>query len=160
MHFKQCSLVGGLKRVIVFVLLITTFLVCGEKEEPSDVGLRYQLPSMPEKQQQRQKQNKQQQHQRTSHPFGVYFSQKRKVPNASDPLHNRWGHGLIFLCIFNRVCDQGWQMSSKFELRFEVDLLCRGTVKFFDMHFVNHDWRLLERGGGCCFLLKIFSFIS
>lgn len=39
-------------------------------------------------------------------------------------------------------------MSSKFELRFEVDLLCRGTVKFFDMHFVNHDWRLLEEGGG------------
>jgi hypothetical protein len=29
----------------------------------------------------------------------------RRVPNASDPLHNRWLtiHGLIFVCLFN-VC--------------------------------------------------------
>ncbi|KAL2318486.1 hypothetical protein Fmac_032362 [Flemingia macrophylla] len=78
MHFHQCSLVGALKRFMVFVLL--TFLVCGEKEEPSlVVDQRHPPHNMPEKQQKL--------HPR--YPFGFYFSQKRKVPNASDPLHNR-----------------------------------------------------------------------
>lgn len=83
MHFHQCSLVGGLKRFMVFVLL--TFIVCGEKEEPSVVvDQHYQPHNMTEKQE------KPNQHLNPRYPFGVYFSQKRKVPNASDPLHNRW----------------------------------------------------------------------
>ncbi|CAB4266266.1 unnamed protein product [Prunus armeniaca] len=31
----------------------------------------------------------QQQQQRLRHSFEAFFSSKRKVPNASDPLHNR-----------------------------------------------------------------------
>ncbi|KAK8544846.1 hypothetical protein V6N13_003406 [Hibiscus sabdariffa] len=30
-----------------------------------------------------------QEKQRLRHSFGVFFSSKRKVPNAADPLHNR-----------------------------------------------------------------------
>jgi len=40
-------------------------------------------------QQQQQKKPQRQQRQRLRHSFDVYFSSKRKVPNASDPLHNR-----------------------------------------------------------------------
>lgn len=61
---------------MVFVLLIT-FLVCGENEELSEP------PSVP------QKQKKQLQPKLRSQPFGVYLPEMRKVPNASDPLHNR-----------------------------------------------------------------------
>lgn len=67
MHFQK---------VIVFVLLIT-FLVCGEENEDSSI-----VEPQRTKTQKKQKQN---QHQ----PFSAYFSQMRRVPNASDPLHNR-----------------------------------------------------------------------
>ena len=84
MHFQHCYQAGGLKRVMVFVLL--TLLVCGEKEEHSLVGHSNQPASIAEKQQ-RQKQQQQYKHPRQL--FDVNFSEKRKVPNASDPLHNR-----------------------------------------------------------------------
>ncbi|VVA11998.1 PREDICTED: POPTR_0002s12330g [Prunus dulcis] len=35
------------------------------------------------------KRPQQQQQQRLRHSFETFFSSKRKVPNASDPLHNR-----------------------------------------------------------------------
>ena len=96
MHFHQCSLVGGLKRFMVFVLL--TFIVCGEKEEPSVVvDQHYQPHNMTEKQE------KPNQHLNPRYPFGVYFSQKRKVPNASDPLHNRW----VMCCLVIYWVSQG-----------------------------------------------------
>ncbi|OIW14530.1 hypothetical protein TanjilG_12929, partial [Lupinus angustifolius] len=85
MHFRHCIHVGGLKRVLFFVLL--TFLVCGEKEE-SVVGLSNQKPNTQEKQL-RQKKLLQHQEQVPKYPFDVFASEKRKVPNASDPLHNR-----------------------------------------------------------------------
>ncbi|RDX61792.1 hypothetical protein CR513_59943, partial [Mucuna pruriens] len=74
MHFHQCSLVGGLKRFMLFVLL-TTLLVSGENKDPSVVlDQHYQPHNMPEKQQ------KLHQHQNPRYPFGVvYFSQKRKL---------------------------------------------------------------------------------
>lgn len=79
MHLQHFSLVAWFPRVMVFVLL--TFLVCGElKEESSVVGLSSQTPNMVGNQKQREKQQKQ--------PFDVFYTQKRKVPNASDPLHN------------------------------------------------------------------------
>jgi hypothetical protein len=59
---------------MLFVLLIT-FLVCGENEESSVVET--------------QNITKAEKKQNTTQPFGVYFSQMRRVPNASDPLHNR-----------------------------------------------------------------------
>ncbi|KAI5393231.1 hypothetical protein KIW84_060379 [Lathyrus oleraceus] len=49
--------------------------VCGEENEDSSIV----------EQQRTKTQKKQKQHQ----PFSVYFSQMRRVPNASDPLHNR-----------------------------------------------------------------------
>jgi hypothetical protein len=59
---------------MLFILLIT-FLVCGENEESSVVET--------------QNITKAEKKQNTTQRFGVYFSQMRRVPNASDPLHNR-----------------------------------------------------------------------
>ncbi|CAL0322485.1 unnamed protein product [Lupinus luteus] len=61
--------------------------VCGEKEE-SVVGLSNQKPNMQEKQLKLRKQL-QHQEQVPKYPFDVFVSEQRKVPNASDPLHNR-----------------------------------------------------------------------
>ncbi|CAJ2675381.1 unnamed protein product [Trifolium pratense] len=66
-------------KVVVFVLLIT-FLVCGENEESSIVETQESTTKAEKKQNQKQLRTQ---------PFGVYFSQMRRVPNASDPLHNR-----------------------------------------------------------------------
>jgi hypothetical protein len=60
---------------MLFILLIT-FLVCGENEEYSSVVETQNITKAEKKQ-------------NTTQPFGVYFSQMRRVPNASDPLHNR-----------------------------------------------------------------------
>ncbi|KAI4316646.1 hypothetical protein L6164_024606 [Bauhinia variegata] len=79
MYFRQFSRVGRLRRIMVF-LLLTLLVVCGEKEESSVVGFHKQPSSMA---------GQNQQHQRPRQPLAVYFSGKRKVPNASDPLHNR-----------------------------------------------------------------------
>ncbi|KAE9600009.1 hypothetical protein Lal_00045706 [Lupinus albus] len=88
MHFRHCSHVGWFKRVLFFVLLIA-FLVCGEKEE-AVVGLSNQKPNMQEKQLSKRKQlQHQEQEQVPKYPFDVFVLEKRKVPNASDPLHNR-----------------------------------------------------------------------
>lgn len=73
-------------KVIVFVFLIVTFLVCGEKEEPLVVGMNNKQQSNKTEKKQSQRKHE---HQRSNQPFGVYLSQMRKVPNASDPLHNR-----------------------------------------------------------------------
>lgn len=76
MHFHKFSFVGGLKKAMFFVLLIT-FLVCGENQESSVVEPQKKHSQM------------QHQHQTTAQPFDVYMSQTRRVPNTSDPLHNR-----------------------------------------------------------------------
>ncbi|CAL0323805.1 unnamed protein product [Lupinus luteus] len=62
-------------------------IICGEKEE-AVFGLSNQKPNMQEKQ---LRQRKQLQHQKQvqKYPFDVFVSEKREVPNASDPLHNR-----------------------------------------------------------------------
>ncbi|KAI4337021.1 hypothetical protein L6164_015483 [Bauhinia variegata] len=81
MQFRQFSQVGRLQRVMIF-LLLTFLAVCGEKEKCWVVGFREQQPSgMLEKQQHRAGSRKK--------LTDVYFSGKREVPNASDPLHNR-----------------------------------------------------------------------
>lgn len=89
MHFHQFSELGWLRRVMFLVLLTLLFLVSGEKQESSVVGLRNHTPSMVETQKLRDKQPKQ--------PLDVYYSVKRKVPNASDPLHNRWSLYSIYI---------------------------------------------------------------
>ncbi|CAJ1972737.1 unnamed protein product [Sphenostylis stenocarpa] len=82
MLFNHCSLLGGFKSFMVFLLL--TLQVTAEKQHPSILVEHHFHPhNMP------QKQPKLHQHHPPRYPFGVYFPQKRKVPNASDPLHNR-----------------------------------------------------------------------
>ncbi|KDP41663.1 hypothetical protein JCGZ_16070 [Jatropha curcas] len=73
MHFHQFKQ----KKIIVLILLYS-LLVSGEKEETMAVT------HADDKQPRRQEK-----HQRLRSSFDVLFSSKRKVPNASDPLHNR-----------------------------------------------------------------------
>ncbi|KAJ7966561.1 Clavata3/ESR (CLE) protein, partial [Quillaja saponaria] len=78
MHFQQILQAGWMLRLMVFVLL--TLLVCGEKGDPVVVAVQSQPTSIQEKQP----------HQRLRQlSIDVYYSNKRRVPNASDPLHNR-----------------------------------------------------------------------
>ncbi|WRX31207.1 hypothetical protein QQP08_023694 [Theobroma cacao] len=66
--------------------MLLSLLVSGDQKEESSVlvGMNGYSPGTKEKQPVRQ-----QQHQRLRHHFDAFFSSKRKVPNASDPLHNR-----------------------------------------------------------------------
>ncbi|BAT82617.1 hypothetical protein VIGAN_03265900 [Vigna angularis var. angularis] len=83
MLFHHCSLLGGFKSFMVFLLL--ALQVSAQNQHPSLlVDHRFHHShTMPQNQQNLD------QHHRPRYPFGVYFPQKRKVPNASDPLHNR-----------------------------------------------------------------------
>ena len=81
--------VGLLQKFMVLVFL--SLLVSGQKEEAMDVGTIGQSPSIQEKQQQKQQQ------QRLRHSLDVFLSSKRRVPNASDPLHNRWSWHVVLL---------------------------------------------------------------
>ncbi len=79
MHFQQSLKVGFLRKLMV-LLACFSLLVGGEKEAATMVvGVNNQSTNMQEKKQQR----------RLRHSFDVFFPNKRKVPNASDPLHNR-----------------------------------------------------------------------
>lgn len=70
-------------RKLMFLAFLA-FVVCGEKEAGTVVGVNsLQPPNMQDKKHQRQQQK------RLKQSFDVFFSSKRKVPNASDPLHNR-----------------------------------------------------------------------
>ncbi|KAG6626451.1 hypothetical protein I3843_15G043700 [Carya illinoinensis] len=81
MHVHQSLRVGMLRKLMFLAFL--AFLVCVEKEAGLVVGVNsLQPPNMQEKQQQRQRPK------RLKHSFDAFFSSKRKVPNASDPLHN------------------------------------------------------------------------
>lgn len=88
MRVRQPLQVGWLRQLMV-VLAFFLLLVCGEKEAATTVvGVYNRSPNMQEKQQHHERQ----QRQRLRHSFEVYFASKRKVPNASDPLHNRWSY--------------------------------------------------------------------
>ena len=79
----------------MFFVLLITFLVCGENQESSSVV-----------EPQKKHSQMQHQHQTTAQPFDVYMSQMRRVPNTSDPLHNRWVvHGLSIYKV-----SQSWSM--------------------------------------------------
>ena len=70
----------------LMVVAFISLLVCGDQKEAAvAVGVHNRSPNT----RAREKQQHQQQRQRLRHSFDVYFSSKRKVPNASDPLHNR-----------------------------------------------------------------------
>ncbi|QCD99009.1 hypothetical protein DEO72_LG7g288 [Vigna unguiculata] len=85
MLFHHSSLLGGFKSFMLF-LLLTLHQISAQNHHPSLLLDHHHLHhphAMP------QKQHNLHQHHHPRYPFGVFFPQKRKVPNASDPLHNR-----------------------------------------------------------------------
>ncbi|ONI33497.1 hypothetical protein PRUPE_1G428300 [Prunus persica] len=81
------------QNLVLMVLVFFSMLVSGYKENTMPLS----VPNNVEQNQQeheddmnkRPQQQQQQQQQRLRHSFEAFFSSKRKVPNASDPLHNR-----------------------------------------------------------------------
>ncbi|KAL4282598.1 hypothetical protein GQ457_16G015090 [Hibiscus cannabinus] len=70
-----------LLQTLMVVVMLLSLLVSGSADQKDDesllvVGINARSPVPQEKQ-------------RLRHSFGVFFSSKRKVPNAADPLHNR-----------------------------------------------------------------------
>lgn len=77
---------------VLLVLVFLSMLVCGNKEKATRararaVGVHNQLkyPSQVKQQEVEEKKRLRRHH----HSFEAFFASKRKVPNASDPLHNR-----------------------------------------------------------------------
>lgn len=81
MHYQQLSQVWFFQKLIIIIFL--SLIVCGEKEETLVVGINDKSPTMQARQRQKQKQGS------LRNSFDSFISSKRKVPNASDPLHNR-----------------------------------------------------------------------
>ncbi|OAY22995.1 hypothetical protein MANES_18G043100v8 [Manihot esculenta] len=80
MHFQRSRPQVGMLQKLIVVILVSLLVVSGQKEETLVFNnTDNQQPIRQEKQQR----------QRLRHSFDVFFSSKRKVPNASDPLHNR-----------------------------------------------------------------------
>ncbi|KAJ6679041.1 CLAVATA3/ESR (CLE) AMILY MEMBER MTCLE20 [Salix purpurea] len=77
MHLQPSLQVFVLQKLVVLTLLV--LLLSGDQKEDTMVNVQdlqdQRRPSSAEKQQQKS--------------FDMFFSSKRKVPNASDPLHNR-----------------------------------------------------------------------
>ncbi|CAL8996285.1 unnamed protein product [Prunus brigantina] len=75
------------QHLVLMVLVLFSMLVSGYKENTMPLS----VPNNVEQKQQEHEDdmNKQPQQQRLRHSFEAFFSSKRKVPNASDPLHNR-----------------------------------------------------------------------
>ncbi|KAK7376942.1 hypothetical protein VNO80_02362 [Phaseolus coccineus] len=85
MLLHHCSLLPAFKTFVLFLLLTLQFQLSAQKQHPSFlVDHPFHPHTMPQKQHKLH-----QHHHHPRYPFGVYFPQKRKVPNASDPLHNR-----------------------------------------------------------------------
>ncbi|ESW32883.1 hypothetical protein PHAVU_001G025500 [Phaseolus vulgaris] len=74
------------KTFMLFLLLTLQLHLSAQKQHPSSLLVHHPFHphTMPHNQQKLH-----QHHHHPRYPFGVYFPQKRKVPNASDPLHNR-----------------------------------------------------------------------
>ncbi|KAB1220293.1 hypothetical protein CJ030_MR3G019039 [Morella rubra] len=79
MQVHQSLQVGTLLRKLM-ILAFLSLLVCGEGEAAMVVGVHSQSRNVQEKQQFKHL---------IRHSSDLYVSSKRKVPNASDPLHNR-----------------------------------------------------------------------
>ncbi|KAE8725742.1 putative Cytochrome P450, family 81, subfamily K, polypeptide 2 [Hibiscus syriacus] len=74
---SQPALQLRLLQTLMVVMLLSLLVSADQKDdEPLLVGINARPPFPQEKQ-------------RLRHSFGVFFSSKRKVPNAADPLHNR-----------------------------------------------------------------------
>ncbi|KAL4296286.1 hypothetical protein GQ457_12G018240 [Hibiscus cannabinus] len=67
-----------LLQTLMLVVLLSLLVSADQKNGPLLVGINAPSPVPQVKERQRLR-----------HSFGVFFSSKRKVPNAADPLHNR-----------------------------------------------------------------------
>nr|DAD41390.1 TPA_asm: hypothetical protein HUJ06_015713 [Nelumbo nucifera] len=85
MHFQPYVQVGLFQKLMVLAFLY--LLLIGENNGTANVLAEEQPLGAQEMQQQQQQQRQRQL--RLHHPFDVFFSNKRRVPNSSDPLHNR-----------------------------------------------------------------------
>ncbi|KAK9946440.1 hypothetical protein M0R45_011906 [Rubus argutus] len=80
---------------VLLVLVFLSMLVSGNKEKATRararaVGVRNQLKyTWPNPQVKQQEVEEKKRLRRHHHSFEAFFASKRKVPNASDPLHNR-----------------------------------------------------------------------
>ncbi|KAI3465300.1 hypothetical protein Pfo_021963, partial [Paulownia fortunei] len=92
-HHEQQSFGVGMLRKLVFLFLLALVVSAGENNETMVVGSRKisasklqekQLGKVDDQQLQRQLERL-----RVKHAFDAFFSSKRRVPNESDPLHNR-----------------------------------------------------------------------
>ncbi|THF96178.1 hypothetical protein TEA_000523 [Camellia sinensis var. sinensis] len=73
--------------MVLVLLLLLSFLVSGEDDKVVDVVDMKDVA--PEKQETEQREQQHQVKQQWRHSLDVFYSSKRRVPNASDPLHNR-----------------------------------------------------------------------
>ncbi|GMI77408.1 hypothetical protein HRI_001410100 [Hibiscus trionum] len=78
----QPSLQLRLLQTLMAVLLLSLLVSADQKDDESLLVGTNARSSVPEEKQPLEQQ-------RLRHSFGVFFSSKRKVPNAADPLHNR-----------------------------------------------------------------------
>lgn len=84
MQRRRQSLHGGLLQKTIALIFLSLLLVSGDqKEEKVKVAFGTNNSHLPPNVQEKQHQNPQQKQSLR------YFSSKRRVPNASDPLHNR-----------------------------------------------------------------------
>lgn len=108
MEFKEYQKVGLMKKKVMIIFLLT-FLVFGHKNttviamNKNKMVMLSQTQQKPQQQQQQQEEEERQE-QSLKHSVEVFFSSKRRVPNASDPLHNRW----CFKFWFNSFSFQIW----------------------------------------------------
>ncbi|KAL7245328.1 hypothetical protein ACSBR2_000619 [Camellia fascicularis] len=88
MQLKHSMQVGWLQKPMVLaLLLLLSFLVSGEDDKVVDVVDMKDVA--PDKQETEQREQQHQVKQQWRHSLDVFYSSKRRVPNASDPLHNR-----------------------------------------------------------------------
>ncbi|KAB2619449.1 hypothetical protein D8674_015318 [Pyrus ussuriensis x Pyrus communis] len=89
----QATVMQFQKFVVLIVLVFLPMLVSGDRENTMQLGLREQhyFSLSPNKQAEKEQENNKQQQRRlnSKHSLEAFFSSKRRVPNASDPLHNR-----------------------------------------------------------------------
>ncbi|KAK8572477.1 hypothetical protein V6N13_048073 [Hibiscus sabdariffa] len=87
MHFQTYLQVRLLQKLMVVMLLLPLLASGDQTGESMLVGTSHS-PGVKEKEPVKKNQQHQQ-HRRLRHSSDVFFSSQRKVPNSSDPLHNR-----------------------------------------------------------------------
>ncbi|BFG18314.1 hypothetical protein CerSpe_045880 [Prunus speciosa] len=77
------------QHLVLMVLVFFSILVSGYRENTMPLSVPNNVEQKQQEHENDMNKQPQQQQQRLRHSFEAFFSSKRKVPNASDPLHNR-----------------------------------------------------------------------